>query len=66
MEDRHYYGMVSRVDAQLGRVITAVERAGMAERTAVAFFTDHGDYLAISGSSKSGRRASTTACCTIR
>jgi arylsulfatase A-like enzyme len=40
-----YYGMVARVDAQLGRVLAAVERAGAAERTATVFFTDHGEYL---------------------
>ena len=40
-----YYGMVSRVDAQLGRVMQAVESAGAAERTATFFFTDHGEYL---------------------
>jgi arylsulfatase A-like enzyme len=40
-----YYGMVSRVDDHLGRVLRAVERAGMAERTVTAFCTDHGDYL---------------------
>ena len=40
-----YYGMVSRVDAQLGRVMDAVARAGAAERTATFFFTDHGEYL---------------------
>ena len=40
-----YYGMVSRVDAQLGRVMDAVEASGTAERTATFFFTDHGEYL---------------------
>jgi arylsulfatase A-like enzyme len=40
-----YYGMTSRIDDQLGRVLQAVERAGAAERTAVLFFTDHGEYL---------------------
>ena len=40
-----YYGMISRVDDQLGRVVHAVDRAGATDRTAVAFFTDHGEYL---------------------
>lgn len=40
-----YYGMVSRVDAHLGRVLDAVERTGREERTAVLFFPDHGEYL---------------------
>ena len=36
-----YYGMVSRVDDQLGRVLTAVDPSS----TATFFFTDHGEYL---------------------
>lgn len=40
-----YYGMISRVDAQLGRILEAVDRAGAASRTATFFFTDHGEYL---------------------
>jgi arylsulfatase A-like enzyme len=40
-----YYGMVSRVDDQLGRVVRAVDSAGAADRTAWMFFPDHGEYL---------------------
>jgi len=40
-----YYGMVSRVDDQLGRVLHAVERTGLENDTAVFFFPDHGEYL---------------------
>ncbi|MBW2279117.1 MAG: sulfatase-like hydrolase/transferase [Deltaproteobacteria bacterium] len=40
-----YYGMISRVDAQLGRMLQAVERTGGESRTVTAFFTDHGEYL---------------------
>lgn len=40
-----YHGMVSRVDDQLGRVLRALDTAGVAERTVAAFFTDHGEYL---------------------
>ena len=40
-----YYGMTSRVDDQLGRVLQAVDGAGAAERTVTFFFTDHGEYL---------------------
>ena len=40
-----YYGMVSRVDEQLGRLVDGVNRAGHAENTATVFFTDHGEYL---------------------
>jgi arylsulfatase A-like enzyme len=40
-----YYGMVSRVDHHLGRVVEAVDRTGATDRTAVLFFPDHGEYL---------------------
>ena len=40
-----YYGMVSRVDDQLGRVLGALGRAGVTERTVVCFHSDHGEYL---------------------
>jgi arylsulfatase A-like enzyme len=40
-----YHGMVSRVDAQLGRIVDAVDRAGATDRTAVIHLTDHGEYL---------------------
>ncbi|MFJ2133382.1 MFS transporter [Streptomyces sp. NPDC087845] len=40
-----YYGMVSRLDDQLGRVSRAVEQAGAAARTVTLFFADHGEYL---------------------
>ncbi len=42
---RTYYGMVSRVDDQLGQVRRAVDAAGMSDRTVTLFFTDHGEYL---------------------
>ncbi len=40
-----YYGMVSRVDDQLGRILAAVDRVGTGDDTVVVFFTDHGEYL---------------------
>lgn len=40
-----YHGMVSRVDAQLARVLAAVDRIGATDDTVVGFFTDHGEYL---------------------
>jgi arylsulfatase A-like enzyme len=40
-----YAGMTSRVDAQLGRVLEAVDRAGCTDRTLTLFYTDHGEYL---------------------
>lgn len=40
-----YYGMVARLDDHLGRVMTAVDRAGAADSTVTLFFADHGEYL---------------------
>ena len=42
---RVYYGMVSRVDSQLGRIMAQLDQAAMLEDTLVLFFTDHGEYL---------------------
>ncbi len=40
-----YYGMVSEVDAQLGRVVTALEERGEWDDTLVVVTADHGDQL---------------------
>lgn len=40
-----YYGMVSRVDDQLGRLLAAIERSGQLDDTLVIHLTDHGEYL---------------------
>lgn len=37
-----YYGMCSRVDHQLGRVVEALQEAGLYDDTAIFFFSDHG------------------------
>lgn len=39
-----YYGMCARVDAQVGRIVRALKRAGLYDDTALFFFSDHGDY----------------------
>lgn len=40
-----YYGMISRLDDQLGELREALERNGLADQTATMFFSDHGDYV---------------------
>lgn len=40
-----YYGMVSRTDDQLRRLMEAVDTAGHGETTAWIYGTDHGEYL---------------------
>jgi len=42
---RVYYGMVTRVDHQLGRVMAALQQSGELDHTVVIYLTDHGEYL---------------------
>jgi len=42
---RGYYASVSFMDAQVGRVIEALDRLGLAEKTVVVFWSDHGYLL---------------------
>jgi arylsulfatase A-like enzyme len=42
---RTYFGMTSRVDSQLGRVLAAVDRSGQADSTVTMFCSDHGEFL---------------------
>jgi arylsulfatase A-like enzyme len=41
---RVYYGMISRVDDQLGRVMQVLDQNGETDKTLSLFFTDHGEY----------------------
>ncbi|CAO3686101.1 unnamed protein product [Umbelopsis vinacea] len=40
-----YYGMISRLDDQFGRILSLVEGKVLWEKTISLFFTDHGEYL---------------------
>lgn len=42
---RHYYGFVSFLDAQFGRLLDALEERGLLEDTVVGFVADHGTLL---------------------
>ncbi|KLU92607.1 hypothetical protein MAPG_11552 [Magnaporthiopsis poae ATCC 64411] len=40
-----YYGMISRLDAQFGRVVAKLDELDLWRDTVTMFFTDHGEYL---------------------
>ena len=40
-----YYGMMSEVDAQIGRLIAALKESGQYDRTLIIFTSDHGEQL---------------------
>jgi arylsulfatase A-like enzyme len=40
-----YYGMISRVDWQFGRVMNKTKEMGLWNKTVTMFFTDHGEFL---------------------
>ncbi len=40
-----YYGMVSLIDHEIGRILDCLDRLGIAENTLVVFTTDHGHFL---------------------
>ena len=42
---KYFYAMVSHLDENIGRIIDAVEQAGIADRTLFVLTSDHGDYL---------------------
>jgi arylsulfatase A-like enzyme len=44
-----YYGMVSFMDAQIGRILDALDARGLTDNTLVVFTTDHGHFLGAHG-----------------
>ena len=51
-EIAQYYGNVSALDAQMGRLLEALGRLGIADDTIVCFSSDHGDHLSSHGYGK--------------
>mgnify|MGYP000128984029 FL=1 len=41
----YYYGMVSLIDKQVGRLISTLEERGMLDNTIIVFTSDHGEML---------------------
>ncbi|MCC9076374.1 sulfatase-like hydrolase/transferase [Litorilinea aerophila] len=40
-----YYGMISLIDQEIGRILEYLDQSGLAENTLVVFTTDHGHFL---------------------
>jgi arylsulfatase A-like enzyme len=40
-----YYGMISLIDHEVGRILDALDRLGIADQTLVVYTTDHGHFL---------------------
>jgi len=51
-EIAQYYGNVTSLDAQMGRLMEALDRLGIADDTIVCFSSDHGDHLSSHGYGK--------------
>ena len=51
-EIAQYYGNVSAIDAQMGRLTEMLDRLGIADDTIVCFSSDHGDHLSSHGYGK--------------
>jgi len=44
-----YYGMIEEIDTEFGRILSALETAGVADDTIVVFSSDHGDMIGSHG-----------------
>lgn len=44
---RNYYAMISGVDEQFGRILDAVQAAGIEKETVIIFTSDHGDCIGV-------------------
>ena len=42
---RGYFGMISDIDAKVGRLLAALEETGLGQNTAVVYTSDHGDMM---------------------
>jgi arylsulfatase A-like enzyme len=51
-----YYGCCSGLDAEMARLLAALQRLGISENTIVCYTSDHGDHLSSHGYGKPGDR----------
>ncbi len=45
-----YYAAVSAIDDNVGRLVAAIEEAGLTEDTIIVYYSDHGDHFSYRGS----------------
>ena len=50
----YYYALISHIDDQIGRVLSALEETGLREDTIVVFTSDHGEHLGDHGTIHKG------------
>ncbi len=41
----HYYGYITYIDAQIGRLLAELDRLGLSDNTIVVYTTDHGEFM---------------------
>lgn len=51
----YYYGLVSQIDYNIGRVLDELDRLGLADNTIVVYTSDHGEMMAEHGAWTKGR-----------
>ncbi len=65
-----YYGMISCIDHNVGRILDHLDKRGLAEHTMVVFLSDHGDMLGehgyFCGFKQQGYRAAMHVPCIVR
>lgn len=50
----HYYGMISHIDAHVGRILAALRQTGQLDNTIIVYTSDHGEYLGDHGLVRKG------------
>jgi arylsulfatase A-like enzyme len=44
-----YFGALTSIDAQIGRILAAVDKNGLGDNTVIVFLSDHGDFMGSHG-----------------
>ncbi|MFC1763500.1 sulfatase [Planctomycetota bacterium] len=52
----YYYGLVSQIDYNIGRVLDELDRLGLSDNTAVVYTADHGEMMSEHGAWTKGRQ----------